>query len=122
MARNPKFIAALDKMGAIHDAKNQDYADDTNPYSNFEGAARMAGITVEQQFMSLIGVKIERLRQLLSGKTVNFEPLEDTMLDLAVYATLLYSYSIEEEPEEDPGKCKHGYRPTNSCLAVEESP
>jgi hypothetical protein len=96
MSRNPKFDAYLENMREIHDKKNSDYADDANPYSNFEGAARIAGVTVDTVFHVLLGVKMERLRQLVSGKEPNFESLDDTVLDLANYAALWGSYRAEE--------------------------
>lgn len=86
--RNPTFSAILDEMERTHDRKNEDYAEDGNPYSNFEGAAAIAGVDPNTVFHALIGIKSERLRQLMTGKTPNNESLEDSILDLAVYATL----------------------------------
>lgn len=97
MAHNPHYIAVLDEMREIHDRKNNDYADDDNPFSNFEGSARIAGVSVPQAFMVLIGVKVERLRQLLGGdKEANFESVDDTVLDLSVYSALLKAYLARE--------------------------
>ncbi len=100
MSRNPKFIAALEEMRKTHDSKNEDYATADNPYSNFEEAADAAGISVDEQFMALLGVKWARLRQLLSGKTPNHESLADNLKDFANYAAIWYSYhlAVEEEP------------------------
>jgi hypothetical protein len=92
MAQNPHFLQALDRMRDVHDRKNNDYAADDNPYSNFEGVAQLTGLSVEQVFFTLIGIKAERLKQLLSGKEVNFESKEDSVLDLAVYAALWLSW------------------------------
>ena len=90
--RNPLFDEVLLRMWTTHRSKQHDYADDSNPYSNFEGAARIAGLTVAQVFHALLGVKMERLRQLSSGKEPNHESLDDTLLDLANYAALWLSY------------------------------
>lgn len=96
MMRNPAFHALLDEMKAVHDQKNADYAEAANPYSNFEFAAQTAGVTVEQVFRVLIGVKLARLQVLrASGKAPNHESLADTEKDLAVYAALLASYNSE---------------------------
>jgi hypothetical protein len=90
---NPKFHTALAKMAEIHDKKSADYASDGNRYQNFEYAAKFAGITVDQVFATLIGVKEARLLELqASGKVPNNESIEDTLLDAAVYAVLRYSY------------------------------
>ena len=92
--RNPKFDALLVQMGVIHDKKNEDYAND-NPYSNFETAAGIArGFRgTDAVFATLIGIKIARLQELIGGnKTPNNESVEDSLLDLAVYAALWASY------------------------------
>jgi len=94
--KNQRFNAVLETMQATHDSKNEDYAEAGNPYSNFEKAAEIAGITVQQQFASLVGVKIARLTELVSGKTPNHESLDDTLLDLSVYAAIWLSYRQAE--------------------------
>ena len=96
MARNPKFNSLLDEMRAIHERKNQDYASDQNPYSNFEFAGMIAAMfsdPVDISFAGLIGVKVARLAELRGkGKQPQNESIDDTMLDLAVYAALWASY------------------------------
>lgn len=92
MARNPIFDAHLERMARIHDAKNSDYADDGNPYSNFELSALIAGCSVDTVFRVLIGVKLARLDELLKGKTPKHESLDDSLLDLSVYSALWASY------------------------------
>lgn len=90
---NPKFHSALQKMAEVHDKKSADYAHDGNRYSNFEEAAAIAGVSVDDVFAVLIGIKLSRLRELLkSGKTPNNESIQDTRLDLAVYSVLWLSY------------------------------
>lgn len=90
--RNPKFDAHLEVMRAIHDAKNTDYAQDGNPYSNFEMAASVAGCPVDTVFRVLIGVKLARLAELLGGKEPKHESIDDSILDLSVYSALWASY------------------------------
>lgn len=94
-------------MAHVHDAKNSDYADDGNPYSNFELAATMAGCPVDTVFRVLIGVKMARLDELLKGKTPKHESIEDSLLDLSVYAALWASYRNKPTPraccEDDDG-------------------
>lgn len=103
MTLNPYFTAVLDRMQEIHDLKNSDYADDFNPYSNFEGAAKIAGLRADEVFQVMIGIKAERLRQLTAGgKDPNFESLEDTILDLANYAALWLSWRMREEDRLKP--------------------
>ena len=93
---NHPVYAVFDKMRATVESKAGDYADDGNVYSNFEGAAHLAGTTVDEVFMMLIGVKVERLRQLMSGKEPNHEAIDDTRIDLANYAALWQGYAEEQ--------------------------
>lgn len=90
---NPKFNAILAKMKLIHDKKSADYANDSNRYANFESAAVAAGVPVDAVFRTLIGIKLARLAELQGkGKQPNNESVQDSLLDLAVYATLYASY------------------------------
>jgi hypothetical protein len=92
-SRNPAFEDLLNHMSDIHDRKNKDYAEEGNPYSNFEFAAKIGGCSVDTVFRTLIGVKLARLDELLKGKSAQFESITDSQLDLAVYAALWASYS-----------------------------
>ena len=93
MAVNPAFHSLLGQMAEMHDRKNQDYASGSNPYSNFEEAASATGLTVDQVFAVLMGIKQARLKQLSEpGRVPNNESVLDSKLDLAVYAALRASY------------------------------
>lgn len=123
MPRNPKFNAFAEHALELHDKKSHDYASDNNPYSNFEFAAHYAGITVDQVFDVMIGVKQARLIELTSNnKTPNNESIWDTKRDLAVYAMLKASYSMQvteklvssfDCPGWDPGVSNRAL--TNFC-------
>lgn len=80
-------------MHQMHEAKNNDYASDSNPFSNFEMAAHLAGCPVDTVFRVLIGIKLARLHELLKGKTPKNESIADSKLDLAVYSALWASYT-----------------------------
>lgn len=100
MARNPDFDAVLQQMEAVHDAKNEDYASGSNPYSNFEGSAAISGQSVDKVFQTMIGIKMERLKQLVgTGKVPNHESVDDSILDLANYAALWLSYRRKKAGE-----------------------
>lgn len=106
MAQHP-VLGVFEELISIVTSKAHDYADDDNVYSNFEGAAHLANITVDQVFMVLIGVKVERLRQLMEGKEPNHEAIKDTRLDLANYAALWEGYAQEQEAFEKLGTIVH---------------
>ena len=87
------FHALLDTIRRIHDKKNQDYADEYNPFSNFEEAAEHADCSVIMVFRVIQGIKIARIKQLEnSGRAPNNESLRDSKLDLAIYQLLEISY------------------------------
>lgn len=86
--QNPAFTAHLARMAEVHDAKNHDYAQDGDPLSNFRFAAETAGADMDTVFRVLIGVKLARLNELLKGKTPKHESIDDSLLDLSVYAAL----------------------------------
>lgn len=87
--QNPKFTDHLERMAAVHDAKSDDYATTADPLSNFKFAATVAGTDTDTVFRVLLGVKLARLNELLGkGKTPKHESIDDSLLDLSVYAAL----------------------------------
>ena len=95
--RNPYFDDVLKQMAEVHDSKNEDYAADDNPFSNFEGVAQSTGLTVDQVFQVMLGIKQERLKQLVgTDKTPNHESVDDTVLDGANYYALWLAYRRRE--------------------------
>jgi|SRR5579883_538936 len=74
-------------------AKSDDYAEDSDRFSNFRFAAEAAGVTVEQVFLVLYGIKLARLKNLLlSGAEPNNESIEDTLSDAINYKAILRAY------------------------------
>ena len=107
--KNPKFSQLLDKMAKIHNKKNQDYASDSNPYSNFEFAAAYAQIPLYKVYLVLEGIKTARLHELLGkGKVPNNESIDDTLLDLAVYSALRASNLINDNETKSQSTTKDG--------------
>jgi hypothetical protein len=95
----------LERIKALHDRKNHDYAQDANPYSNFEYAARVIAPflpkidgkhvptfhTINIVFATMIGIKLARLAELQTKDPLN-ESVRDTHDDLANYAAIWASY------------------------------
>lgn len=82
--------------------KMEDYSEDNDPFSNFRFAAQAAGVTVEQVFLVLMGVKLARLKELLTtGKVPNNESVTDTLGDDANYDAICASY-LHFKNSEDP--------------------
>jgi hypothetical protein len=95
-------------------SKMADYSEVSDPFSNFRHAANTAGVTINQVFMVMEGIKAARLKQLLtSGHEPNNESLADTFDDfinyLAIHKAYLelkdtadptYAYAADVAPEE----------------------
>lgn len=90
-----KFNEILNKMREIHARKNHDYAQDNDPFSNFKRAALISewfNDPVDKVFVTMIGIKLARLAELHNGKEAKNESVNDSHLDLEVYATLWDAY------------------------------
>lgn len=92
------LVQINEKADSIMLRKGNDYASNADRLSNFKDAARIANITVDKQFLSLIATKVARLGQLTNVKdSIEFESVEDTLLDLRNYATLYIMYLQESK-------------------------
>lgn len=97
--RNPIHSEILDKCRELHEKKSHDYAQDDNPFSNFEYAAKVAEPftdPVDKVFATLIGVKLARLAELRKGKEPKNESIEDTCIDFVNYAAIWGSRVIKD--------------------------
>ena len=91
----------FDEAYSLVDLKATDYAEETNYFSNFEFAAKAAGITVDQVFLVMMGIKLARLAQLIgAGKVPNFESIDDNLLDSINYPGLLKAYRRQARVDE----------------------
>lgn len=93
--RIPEFIELLDASKAIHLKKNKDYANENNPFSNFERSAELVSWFANKQdksFVALIGTKLARIAELRDGRIPNNESLDDSFLDLLTYVGLWAAY------------------------------
>lgn len=101
------YLDSLKRYADIHIKKNADYAQDTNPYSNFEYAAQVAEIfkdPVDKVFATMIGIKLARIGALTSQNRVpNNESLIDSFDDMTIYAGMWGAYRSETKaPNEAP--------------------
>lgn len=94
--RIPEFLELLDASKVIHLKKNQDYANESNPFSNFERSAELISWfnnPIDKSFMGLIGTKLARIAELSDGRIPNNESLDDSFLDLVTYCALWGAYN-----------------------------
>ena len=93
---NPKFDKMLQRMGALHDAKNKGYAVAEDPLQNFRLCERF-GIPMYLGIAVRLSDKMNRWMNIV-GDAANDavdEPVEETAEDIAVY-TLLFLMALEE--------------------------
>lgn len=87
---------ALANLGSVLRRKTSDYSPTSSEFGSFHFAADMAGLSAQDVMLGQLGIKLGRLRGLLgTGKDMNYEAIEDTVMDLAGYAVILYAYQIE---------------------------
>lgn len=94
---HPRFYELLEEMAETHSRKNHDYADESNPFSNFQEVAEGTGLTISQVLHVFIRTKVARIKQLTTK--VNFvigEGIRDSLMDLAVYS-LIWIIHLEEK-------------------------
>jgi len=106
-----EFVDLLDQMKAIHEKKNQDYAERGHDFQNFERSAEISNwfaAPIDKVYITLITTKLARLATLLnnSGHTPNNESIDDSFLDLSTY-TVLWAANrqrIKKDIENEIGK------------------
>ena len=103
MSKIPDFIESLEKMKKVHILKNEDYADPTNPFSNFDVSEYCISLyqnNRDKTFVWPIATKLARLATLLNSKAKpNNESIEDTMIDIANYV-LLWKADLKNRVKE----------------------
>lgn len=78
---------------ALSVAKNKDYADQDNPFKNFELSASISGVPVAQGIMVRLADKIVRASNLLTRENVvKDEKIDDTLRDIRNYSNILSVY------------------------------
>ena len=90
-----RFKEITDKMLEVTTAKNKDYSWDTLAFKNFETIAFLTDwkTSVEEWFLVRITDKLTRIANLLKTENaVKWERIEDTLLDLSIYAILFKIY------------------------------
>ena len=85
-----QFHAILSEMGETFDRKNRDYGQDCDPFANVRQSEQW-GIAPWIGAMVRAGDKMTRLETFVQKGTLANEGVEDSLLDLAVYAIIAYT-------------------------------
>ena len=86
---HPDFYKLLDKIEEIHSNKNHDYSGEGDPFRNFKMSEAM-GIPAWKGCLIRMGDKYSRLCSFARKEEykVKDENIEDTLMDLAIYALI----------------------------------
>ena len=92
---DPRFDAVLARIKKLHDAKSQDYGAINDPLANVRasedfGVPAWVGALVQND-------KLTRIKNSINGNALVFEPMEDSLLDSAVYAIIAIVLSEARE-------------------------
>lgn len=87
MSGDPRFHALLSELGVLHDKKQEDYGVDHDPFANVRSAAEF-GVDPWIGAMVRLNDKVTRLKQYARRGTLANEGVEDSLMDIAVYALI----------------------------------
>ena len=97
---DPRFHKLLEQIGELHDKKQADYGRKADPFANVRGSVDW-GVSPWVGAMIRANDKIKRLQQFARTGTLKNEGVEDSFMDLAVYALIgmvLYQEDTNEKP------------------------
>lgn len=109
LSGHPRFYELIKTIVSLHSSKNHDYAQESNPLSNFYDCER-AGIPAYDGILTRLSDKFARVMNLRKKekasqtRAVNDESVVDTHMDAAVYhllAIVLYEQEQKEKKIQD---------------------
>lgn len=84
---DPRFYDVLYRIAALHDRKQADYGSDADPFANVR-ASEDFGIPGWVGAIVRGNDKMKRLQKAARGGVLANESIEDSLMDLAVYAII----------------------------------
>ena len=98
---DPRFHAILQQMGELHDKKQADYGVEGDPFANVR-ASKEWGVEPWLGALIRLNDKVTRLKTFVRTRKLANEGVEDSLLDIAVYAII--SLILLRERAESGGK------------------
>lgn len=95
---DPRFHALLQQIGDLHDQKQQDYGTNADAFANVR-ASEEWGISPWIGAMIRATDKVRRLQTYATKGSLANEGVEDSLMDLAVYALISLVLFREEQTE-----------------------
>lgn len=108
-----KFVAALDEIKALHLRKTLDYGQDDDALSNIRSSSDVINVSPWAGCVLRISDKMHRLKSFFRRGRVEFDGVEDTLLDIAAYAVIALVLHREEKNRCQEIRCPSP--PTTSC-------
>ncbi len=93
---DPRFHELLKQIGELHDKKQGDYGLPTDPFANVRGSQDW-GVRPWVGALVRATDKVRRLQTYARTGRLNNEGVEDSMMDLAVYALIALILFREEQ-------------------------
>ena len=98
-AGSREFHEELEKLGKLHDRKQQDYGTDTDPFANVR-ASEDFGVAAWMGCLIRMNDKVQRLKTFCKTGELSNEGVEDSLQDLAVYS--LIALCLFKEKKDGP--------------------
>jgi hypothetical protein len=93
---DPRFHALLQQIGALHDAKQQDYGTNADAFANVRSSEEW-GVSPWVGAMIRATDKVRRLQTYAAKGSLVNEGVEDSLMDLAVYSLIALILFREEQ-------------------------
>lgn len=111
-----KFIEALDEIKALHLRKTLDYGQDDDALSNIRSSSDVINVSPWAGCVLRISDKMHRLKAFFRRGRVEFDGVEDTLLDIAAYAVIALVLHREEKI-----RCQESHCPSPKTTSFESS-
>jgi hypothetical protein len=109
-----EFLAVLDEIKKLHLAKTLDYGMDEDALSNIRSSADVVNMPAWSGCILRISDKMHRLRAFFRRGRVEFDGIEDTLLDIACYSVIaLVLYRESCQTRSDSGSARTTLRTWN---------
>lgn len=82
------FLAVLDEIRQLHLRKTMDYGVDEDALANIRNSADVINVPAYAGCVLRMADKMQRLRSFFRRGEVEFDGVEDTLLDIAAYAAI----------------------------------
>lgn len=97
-----RFVEVLEEIKSLHLRKTLDYGQDDDALANIRSSSDVINVTPWAGCILRISDKMHRLRSFFRRGRVEFDGVEDTLLDIAAYAVIALVLYREGKPCTNP--------------------